>query len=81
MAEKNLDEIIQLMDFLIEDGSLPRNIRKAIQDSKELLLSEQDFQTKVSATIQNLIGASEDVNLPTHARTYIWDILTKLEAL
>ncbi|MFN3909653.1 MAG: UPF0147 family protein [Candidatus Anstonellaceae archaeon] len=81
MAEKNLKEILELMDFLIGDNSLPRNIRKTIQESKEILLSEQDFQTKVSATIQTLIGASEDVNLPMHARTYIWDILTKLEAL
>ncbi|MEM3362520.1 MAG: UPF0147 family protein [Candidatus Anstonellaceae archaeon] len=82
MAEKEeLNSIISLLDFLIEDTSLPRNIRKKIQEAKDVLNSNQDFQTKVSSAIQTLVQASEDVNMPMHGRTYIWDILTKLEAL
>jgi uncharacterized protein (UPF0147 family) len=83
MSNKNKDlkEIFDLMDFLISDTSLPRNIRKTIQEAKDILNSDQDFQTKVSAAVQTLIQASEDVNMPMHARTYVWDILTKLEAL
>ncbi|MCX8163377.1 MAG: UPF0147 family protein [Candidatus Micrarchaeota archaeon] len=82
MAEKEeLQNILTMLDFLIEDTSLPRNIRRKIQEAKDILKSEQDFQTKVSSAVQTLVQASEDVNMPMHGRTYIWDILTKLEAL
>jgi len=81
LAKKNLDEILSMLNFLLEDTSLPRNIKRVIQEAKNTLLAEQDFQTKVSSTIQMLVEVSEDVNMPSHIRTYIWDILMRLESL
>jgi len=81
VAKKNLDEILSMINFLLEDTTLPRNIKRVIQEAKNTLLSEQDFQTKVSSAIQMLVEVSEDVNMPSHIRTYVWDILMRLESL
>lgn len=81
MAKKNLDEILSMINFLLEDTTLPRNIKRVIQEAKNTLLSEQDFQTKVSSAIQMLVEVSEDVNMPSHIRTYVWDILMRLESI
>jgi len=81
VAKKNLDEILSMINFLLEDTTLPRNIKRVIQEAKNTLLSEQDFQTKVSSAIQMLVEVSEDVNMPSHIRTYVWDILMRLESI
>ncbi len=78
MAE--LDSIISLLDSLIEDTSVPRNVRTSIARAKESL-KNGDFAAGVSGAIYALDEVSNDINLPMHGRTTIWNLLSELEAL
>lgn len=76
-----VEEIIELMTAVVEDSSVPKNIRKALSDAKERLRSEDELTVKVSAAIYSLESVAEDVNMPPHARMQIWSIMSELESL
>ena len=77
----SVEEIIGLIDSVIEDSSVPKNIRKALSDAKERLQTEDEQVVKVSAAIYSLESVAEDVNMPPHARMQIWSIMSELESL
>ncbi len=69
------------MDEVLEDSSVPKNIRKAVGDAKQRLQSDDDLVVKVSSAIYSIESITEDVNMPPHARMQIWSIISELEAL
>ncbi|MBI4361203.1 UPF0147 family protein [Candidatus Micrarchaeota archaeon] len=80
MSER-LEKMYPLLDMLIDDNSVPRNVRTKMADAKARLQSSDDFSTKISAAVYALDEVSNDVNLPMHARTLVWNLLSELEAL
>jgi uncharacterized protein (UPF0147 family) len=76
-----VEEIVELMTAVVEDSSVPKNIRKALSDAKERLRSDDELTVKVSAAIYSLESVAEDVNMPPHARMQIWSIMSELESL
>lgn len=81
MTEQRVGEIIQLMDLIIEDTSVPKNIRKVVGEAREHLKSNEELPTRLSSAVQALVGVSEDINMPMHARTQIWTVLSALESI
>lgn len=66
----------------MENNSVPRNIREAAQESNTLLKDEsQDQSVKISTVLTKLDEISNDPNIPVHARTLIWEVLSKLESI
>ncbi len=79
--EGELNEIIQLMDDIIQDPGVPRNVRSAVSDAKELVLREDgDRVVNVTQAIYILDDAANDVNIPIHIRTQLWSLISALEA-
>lgn len=78
---KKLKPIMEEIDMILEDHTVPKNIRKALSDSKERLLSQDEWNVKISSAIYHINNISEDINMPTHARMQIWTIMSELEAL
>lgn len=79
--DEKIANIVEMIDAVVTDTSVPRNIRKALSDAKERLLSDDDISVKVSAAIYLIEPVSEDVNMPSHARTQIWAIMSALESI
>ena len=77
----NLGEIVELVDGVISDSSVPKNIRRALTEAKDRLQSEDELTVKVSAAIYLIESVSEDVNMPSHARMQIWSIMSALEGM
>ena len=54
----------------------------AASQSCELLKDdEQDQSVRISTVLGKLDEISNDPNIPVHARTLIWEVLSKLEAI
>ncbi len=79
--DKKVAEVVELMDSVSEDTSVPKNIRRAITEAKERLKGAEELSTCVSAAIYSIEAVSEDINMPMHARTQIWTILSALESI
>ena len=73
---ENVERIISFLDSLLQDTSIPRNVRANIDLAKERLQNEEDLATSVSGAIYALDEVSNDINLPTHGRTTIWNLLS-----
>ncbi|MCL4373820.1 MAG: UPF0147 family protein [Candidatus Marsarchaeota archaeon] len=76
-----LAEITRQMDALLNDTSVPKNVRGTVGEARQKLNSNADFIIKVSEAIYNLDSVSNDINLPPQARTTIWNILSMLESI
>ena len=82
MKEQIIEEVCDMLDYIAENNTVPRNIREVASESSDLLMDET---TEDSITINTVIGyldgISNDPNIPLHARTMVWEILSKLESI
>lgn len=71
-----------LEESVVQDLSVPRNIRKAASGAIEHL-KNQEWSKKVRAhsAVEILDEISNDPNMPMHTRTIIWQVLTELEQI
>lgn len=76
----DIEQISQMIEDLVGDTSIPKNIRKSLAEAKARLDSNDEDNVKISAAIYLIEGISEDINMPSHARTQIWAILSSLES-
>lgn len=81
MVEPKVAELIVSMDLILQDVTVPKNIRKVVEDSKAHLLKPGELNLRSGNAIYALDSVSEDVNMPLHARTQIWNLLSNLERL
>ncbi len=75
-------EVCEILDYIADNNTVPRNIREAAGESSDLLKDEeQDQSVKISTVLGKLDEISNDPNIPVHARTLIWEVLSKLESI
>ncbi len=81
MADK-IKQITDAMNMLAEDQSVPRNIRKGATDAKARLLDTKEaMDVRAAGAINILDDLANDPNVPLHARTLIWQIISQLETV
>jgi len=74
-----LKEALELLDRIVNDRTVPRNIRKAAEDSKAVLNSDKGPEVKISTAINTLDEIINDPNMPMYTRTQIWNVVSILE--
>jgi uncharacterized protein (UPF0147 family) len=74
--------VIDVLDNLAEDTSVPRNIRKGATDAKARLMDTKNaMDVRATSAIIILDDLANDPNIPLHGRTLIWNIISQLEVL
>ena len=82
MSNQAIEEVCEILDYISDNNTVPRNIREAASQSCELFKDdEQDQSVRISTVLGKLDEISNDPNIPVHARTLIWEVLSKLEAI
>jgi uncharacterized protein (UPF0147 family) len=77
-----LKQVMDVLDQLAEDTSVPRNIRRGAADAKERLLQPKEaLDVKAASAIFILDELANDPNIPLHGRTLIWNIISQLETV
>ncbi len=83
--EKKFDETItqitQQLDLLLNDNSVPRNVKSALDEAKKALAQKESYAVRASTATYKIDEVSNDINLPPYARTVIWNILSLLESV
>ena len=80
-AEDRLKRIIEVLDQLAEDTSVPRNIRRGATDAKAYLVKKEALDVRVASAIMILDELANDPNIPLHGRTQIWNLISQLETV
>lgn len=86
IVSENHSEVIkqctEVLDRIISDDSVPRNIRRSADNIKIVLSNEKQSFSKRSAMVSsNLDDMGNDPNIPNHTRTLIWGLSSKLESI
>jgi len=74
-------QIIAVLDQIINDRTVPKNIRKSAEDSKMVLQGKDSDEVKISTAINALDEITNDPNMPIYTRTRIWSVASMLEEL
>jgi len=74
-------KVVSLLEQIINDRTVPKNIRKAAEDSKIILQGSDSDEVKISTAIHNLDEITNDPNMPMYTRTRIWSVASMLEEL
>ena len=78
----SLDNVIDEVKEASLDQSVPRRIRESLEKvALELEADSQDSAVKVTSAIYEVDEIANDVNIPVHAKTMLWDIISHLESL
>jgi uncharacterized protein (UPF0147 family) len=78
-SEKRIRQIVEILDQLSEDTSVPRNIRRGAKESKEILLNTKEaLDVRTASATLILDELANDPNIPLHGRTLIWNIINML---
>ena len=81
MKEK-VKQVAGVLGRIVDDSSVPRNIRRSAEEARDLLLNEdEDIGMRVSSAIYLLEEISNDRNLPIHTRTVVWNVASELETI
>jgi hypothetical protein len=83
---KEFDEIIaqikQQIDSLLNDNSVPRNVKNSLSEAKVALADEKNpYSVRAGTATYKVDEISNDINLPPYARTVVWNILSMLEGI
>jgi len=81
-TEVKLKQIIEVLDQLAEDTSVPRNIRRGAIEAKGRILQDNEaLDVRAASAIFILDELANDPNIPLHGRTLIWNIISQLETV
>lgn len=79
-AEKEAEAVQELLREVMEDRSVPKNIRRAVEEALAQMGAKLET-VSISNAMYALDDVSNDINIPSHTRTSIWEILQRLEGL
>jgi uncharacterized protein (UPF0147 family) len=80
--EETIDNCIQMLSGITDDGSIPRNIRRVADETRTILQKQDlDIGLKAAEAISKIDEISNDPNMPMYARTRIWELVSQLETV
>ena len=80
-VKQKMGQILEVLDQLAEDTSVPRNIRRGATEAKTKLEMNAPLDVRAAGAIGKLDDLANDPNIPMHGRTIIYRIITELENL
>ncbi|MBN1194462.1 MAG: UPF0147 family protein [Methanomicrobiaceae archaeon] len=80
--EQTLNGCIQMLRQIMEDSTIPRNIRRVADETRGILMNNSmGIGLRAATAISKIDEISNDPNMPVHARTRIWELVSQLETV
>lgn len=76
------DSVEELLNGMMSDRSVPRNIKRVAQRSIDELNKEDETHGVISSNVMYMVDdLAADPNIPFHARTTVYRIISILEKI
>lgn len=73
---------IGTLDTIINDESVPKNIRRSTENMKRIFSNEKEpLLDKIARVAFELEIIGNDPNIPLHTRTKVWGLSSQLESI
>lgn len=80
--DETIQICIQMLQNINEDSTIPRNIRRVADSTRSILQDEsKSIGLRAATAISMIDEISNDPNMPVHARTRIWELVSQLETV
>lgn len=81
-TQYTMNACIYMLQQITEDNTIPRNIRRVADETKGVLTDEsKSIGLRAATAISMIDEISNDPNMPVHARTKIWELVSQLETI
>ena len=81
MAEQKMRSIISALNEILEDTTVPRNVKEKIQAVIDSLENESaERSLRIDKALQIIDEITSDSNIMPYTRTQIWSIVSMLES-
>ena len=80
-AKIELTQISGMLEAIVNDRTVPKNIRAAVEDAQTVIGGTAAVELKISTAISTLDDIINDPNMPMYTRTQIWNIVSMLEQI
>lgn len=81
-AEETIKQCVEVLERIMSDDAVPRNIRRSAENVKGILQDKSvNEAVKAASAISVLDEISNDPNIPLHTRTLIWNVASQLETI
>lgn len=82
VIEKSLKNVEDLLNGMLQDRSVPRNIKRVAQKGINMLSNSDDTAGILASNVMYLVDdLSQDPNIPFAARTTLYRIISILETI
>ena len=82
MTEEDMKKYIKVLESFVNDGSVPKNIRRSADKMKKILSDEKlSSLARIAKVIPELEMIGNDTNIPFHTRTKVWELSSQLEVI
>lgn len=76
-----LKNIIEAITDLIDEGTLPKNIKIRVEDIMSTLREDSEQSIRINKALSEFADIADDNNLEPYTRTKVWNIISLLEKL
>ncbi|MGV9173370.1 MAG: UPF0147 family protein [Promethearchaeia archaeon] len=81
-VQKVFTNVEKLLGGMLNDRSVPRNIKRKAQKALDELEKEDETAGVIASNVLYMVDdLSQDPNLPFHARSTIWRVVSILETI
>jgi uncharacterized protein (UPF0147 family) len=79
--EAKIKMAYDLLNSLIKDPGIPRNVREACKEAANILMKKDIslYGVKASSSISKIEEIIQDPTIPSYARTILWRVISILE--
>ena len=81
LTAADIEPILRALDQLTEDTSIPKNVRFSITKAKNRLRESNEAVEVLTTSMHALEEVVNDINMPMHGRTMIWNLLSEMEQM
>lgn len=75
----NITNAIELLQEMLEDSALPKNVRARIEKTIQVLQEKEESKIKISRALHELEEISSDTNIQADTRTQLFNVVSVLE--
>jgi hypothetical protein len=78
----NSETALTRIDEAIRDQAIPKRVKLVLERvKKEITVGKKDADITLTTAIYDLDEIVNDVNIPMHSKTIIWDLISNLESI
>jgi len=79
---EEINNIVEQINEMQDEKDIPKNIKTKLLEVAQILKNDgEEVSLKIDKALSELEEISEDVNIPTHVRMYIYNLSSVLESI